>query len=113
SPFGFDLLFCGFVRFLSVLLFLSALFFLSVGRFGQGPGGVALADRSRRGLHAGLLFHLVDDTDGEIGQVVVVEIDFAVWALFEIAVLPERLAEAGFPQLLGVDDDLAFGFGLE
>src|SRR5205823_8198424 len=86
-------------------LFLSALLFLSVGRFGQGPGGVALADRSRRRLHAGLLFHLVDDADGKIGQVVVVEVDFAVWGFFEISVLPERLAEAGFGGFPGVDDD--------
>jgi hypothetical protein len=105
--FGFYLLFCCFVLFLSVLVF------LSVGRFRQGPGGVAFADRSRRGFHAGLLLHLVDDADGEIREVVVVEVDFAVGGLFEISVLPEGLAEAGFGGFLGVDDDFVLGFGLE
>jgi hypothetical protein len=60
-----------------------------------------------------LLAHPIDDADGEVGGVVVVEIDFAVGSFFEIRVLPQRLGEAGFAQLLGVDDDVVLGLGLE
>jgi hypothetical protein len=60
-----------------------------------------------------LLAELVDFADGKVGQVVVIEVDFAVSGLVEIAVLPEGLGEAGFAQLLGVDDDVVFGLGFE
>jgi hypothetical protein len=72
-----------------------------------------LADVSWSWLHTGLFLHLVDDPDGQIGEVVVVEVDFAVGGLFEIPVLPERLAEAGFGRSARVDDDFVLGFGFE
>src|SRR5439155_18339479 len=41
------------------------------------------------------------------------EVDFAVGGFFEISVLPQGLAEAGFGRFLRVNHDFVFGFGLE
>jgi len=96
-------------------LFLS-FFFPCAGLFWrvfQSPGGVGFADVSGQRLHLGLLPPLIDYADGQVGDVVVVEVDFAVGSFFEIRVLPQRLGEAGFAQLLGVDDDVVLSFGFE